>query len=347
MNKITLFTLFFLSLNLNAQTEFFTSEIYLSENSKQTFYSAISVSDNYAYFVANDYNLYAFDKKNGSLIWKKYLASKTNMPPIIHQNTVIANRYLDNSEASIMLDALTGDELKTLSIGPIKTDPFFKDNIMYCTALQDGGNIMAYDLTNNQIVWKKFIAHGVEVQPYFFQDKIVANAEGDNWFEMDYEGKSLDTRCKNKMTLNDDSEICVRNFKRLTHNQKEISEKILQQDYDFDIRYEKDKTILLNQNQLTIINNKNKVFRQVVLDEVLEFPETATIENDYKSICQITDNKIWVFYQNLLALYDIESNAVLRTIDLTKWNPHRIAMDGDNLWIISRNDAQLHGIRIN
>lgn len=254
---------------------------------------------------------------------------------MLHENMVLAEKYEDSETKCVVLDVATGNELQVMDI-ELKNNPHFKDTIMYCTALQGGGHIMAYDLKNSKVIWKHFTAHGADVQPYFFQDRIIANAENDNWVELDYQGNQIDKRCRNKLEMNDGSELCIRNFTRLTHNQKEIPETFFEPYDQPDISYGKDKTALLAGNKIIIFNDKNKVIRQAVLDEILEFPKTATFEKEYKCICRLTNNTVCFFYQNLLVIYDFEKNKVLKTTDLTKWNPHRVAMDGDNLWLFQQ-----------
>jgi len=79
------------------------------------------------------------------------------------------------------------------------------------------------------VIWKKFIAHGVDKQPYFLKDKIIANAEDDNWFELDYNGKLLDTTCEYKANLFVEDIKCVQNFVHLTHDDRGISQYFLQE----------------------------------------------------------------------------------------------------------------------
>lgn len=50
-----------------AQTEFFKSKIIFSESHLLEFYSSFSIDSNQIYFNANDYELYAYSKKTGSL----------------------------------------------------------------------------------------------------------------------------------------------------------------------------------------------------------------------------------------------------------------------------------------
>ncbi|WP_131494738.1 PQQ-binding-like beta-propeller repeat protein [Flavobacterium enshiense] len=348
MRHLFLLMFFLMGFNSKAQTEFFASKISFSERNLSDFYSSIAVDSSQVYFNANDYRLYAFDKKSGNENWQFYLANKSNKAPFIYKQTVLANEHVSQySDKSSQLDSKTGIAIQELKIDEILTTPLFKDSIMYCTGLYEGGAIIAYNLNKNEVLWSRFIAHGSSIRPYYLKDKIIVNAEGDNWFELDYDGKLIDNSCKYKSTFNDGSEVCAKNFKRLTHNQKELSENYFNNDDNVDIKYGKDKTILLSGNELIFINNRNKVSKKVDLDQTLEFPEGSDAYNEYKSIVKADDNVVWVFYQNLLAVYDLKKNAIIQTIDLTKWNPHRLVADKNDLWLVSRNDGQLYGIHIN
>lgn len=340
--------MFLIASNSKAQTEFFASKISFSETNLSEFYSSVNIDSSQVYFNANDYKLYAFDKKTGNENWQFYLANKSNRPTFIYKQTVLANEHVSEySDKATQLDSKTGFEVQKLKIYEISTAPLFKDSIMYCTGLYDGGAIIAYDLKKNELLWSKFIAHGASVRPYYLKNKIVVNAEGNNWFEIDYNGKLIDTDCKYKLTFNDESEVCTEEFRQLTHNQKKLSEEYFYNDDNVIIKYLKDKTILLSGTELIFINNKNKVSKKLDLDQTLEFPEGSNSYNEYKNILKADDNVVWIFYQNLLAVYDVKKDGIVRTIDLTKWNPHRLVADKNDLWLVSKNDGQLYGIHIN
>jgi len=74
--------LFLLFFNFTqAQTEFFNSKINLFENKLEDFYSSFSIDNAQVYFNANDYQVYAYDKKTGDLNSSYYKANKSNNPP--------------------------------------------------------------------------------------------------------------------------------------------------------------------------------------------------------------------------------------------------------------------------
>ncbi|POY37456.1 hypothetical protein C3K47_06750 [Solitalea longa] len=339
MRNLFLLLLFLLvNSNSNAQTVFFVSKISISERNLLSFYSSLEVDNSQVYFNANDYRLYAFDKKTGKENWQFYLANKSNSAPIIYKQTVIVNEHVSEyNDKSTQLNSKTGFAIQTLKIDEILTAPLFKDSIMYCTGLYKGGAILAYNLKKNEVLWSRFIAHGSTVQPYYLKDKIIANAEGDKWFELDYNGKLIDASFKFKSEPSN----------RLTHNQQKISENYFNNDDNVVIKYMNDKTILLSGSELIFINNKNQVSRKLDLNKTLKLTNASNGYNNFKSILKVGDNVLWIFYQNRLMIYSLKNNGIVKTIDLTKWKPHRLVADKNDLWLISRNDGQLYGIHIN
>ena len=169
MTKFLTFILLVFSATTWAQTEFFNSKITFSERQLNKFYSSFSIDSSQVYFNANDYYVHAYDKKTGALNWSYYLASKTNKSPIPYQNNLLVSKYSsEDGDKCVQLNSKTGDTIQTLVIQSINTKPIFKENVMYCTGIDGGigGAVIAYDLKKNSVIWGKFIAHGVDKQPY-------------------------------------------------------------------------------------------------------------------------------------------------------------------------------------
>ena len=351
MNKILIFVVSIFSLSTWSQTEFFRSKINFSENQLVEFYSSISIDSSQIYFIANDYNLYAHNKKTGVIQWKQYLANKTNTTPKVFQNTILVSKHFDeNTNRTIQLSDSTGDTIQTLNIDALETKPYFKGEIMYCAAISPkiGGAILAYDLKKNAIVWQKFIAHGCSIQPYFFENKIVANAESNNWFEIDYNGKLIDTTCSKKTDLFVEDIKCIRFYRFLTHDQKEIPElffqKNMEDSYEVTVKYDSNKTFVLGNKKLLILGNNKKIRNTIEISKLIPSLETGLSE--YREILKIEGDTIWFFYENILVEYNYTKNKTIKTIDLSKWNPHQVILDNDTLWLISRVDGQLYGLKI-
>jgi hypothetical protein len=330
-----------------SQTEFFHSKIPFSTEHLGNFYSSFSADSTQVYINANDYYVHALDKKSGAINWSYYAGTKSNEAPKVHQDHVFVGKHFSEYDNKcVQLNAKTGDTIQTLKIEALETKPVFRDNIMYCTAIapEIGGAVLAYDLKKNVVVWQKFIAHGVSAQPYYLKDKIIANAEGDNWFDLDYNGKLLDTTCKQKTDLFVEDIKCIRNFKYLTHNQKELSVSYFDAQEALKLTYTKDRTFLLGETKLLVINNKNKLEKSITLEEIIPTPEDQM--GTYAEILKAEGTTVWLLAYNTLAVYDFKSAKTIKTYDLAKWNIHQAALEGENLWLISRNDGQLVGLTL-
>jgi hypothetical protein len=349
MTKFCILIVLFISTKVAAQTEIFHSKINFSEDQLDKFYSSISMDSTQVYFNANDYYVYAYDKKTAALNWSHYLANKRNTPPIPYQTSVLVSKHLSEySDKCVQLNSKTGDTIQTLIIESINTKPVFKENIMYCSGIDAGigGAVIAYDLVKNNVIWERFIAHGVDKQPYYLKDKIVANAEDDNWFELDYNGKLLDTTCEYKANLFVEDIKCVQNFVHLTHDDRGISQYFLQEYFgdseNIKVGTNSNHTFLLGFSKLIVLGDKLKIHKEMDVDQIITLPKTGN--NDLREILKIDDNTVWFFYKNLMVVYDYKKNVTVKTVDLSQWRPHQVILENDNLWMISKNDGQLVGI---
>lgn len=312
-----------------AQTVFFNSKINFSESQLNKFYSSFSIDSAQVYFNANDYYVHAYNKQTGTLNWSYYLANKTNTAPIPYRNNLIVSKYSSEyGDKCVQLNFKTGDTIQTLVFESINTKPIFKENIMYCSGIDAGigGAVIAYDLKKNNIIWGKFIAHGVDRQPYYLNDKIIANAEDDNWFEIDYNGKLLDTTFEYQTNLFVEDIKCVQNYVHRTHDNKGISQSFLQEyfgDYEnLKVSSNINYPFLLGNSKLMILKDNLEIGKEINVDEIVTLPEKAI--NGYREILKIDDATIWFFYKNLVVVYDYKKNKTLKTIDLSQWRPHQV-----------------------
>ncbi len=327
-----------------SQTEFFSSKIAFTENQLEKFNSAFTVSGNHVIFNANDYTTYCYNKLTGKQVWLFHTNRKSNNPPYVYGEHVITARYEDEVFKAVILPLLPGKSAQTLPIEPLLSVPVFRGDIMYGTAIHDGGKLFAYDLKQNKIIWEQFVAHGVEVQPYFLKDKIVANAEGDNWFDIDYAGKFLQTGCYTKAELFIENIKCVRRFKFLTHDDRDIPESFIEkyfgEEAEVKERHTDTKTFLTDGNWLLILGNNKKILEQIELGQI------ASPDGDparYK-ILHIENEKIWLLNNGLLTHYDYEADKIIKQYDLSKWQPHQVIIEEQKIWLISKKDGQLYGL---
>jgi hypothetical protein len=343
-NKITLF-LFLCSAVAMAQTEFFRSKLLFSEDHLSNFYSSISVDSTQVYFNANDYNVYAHDKKTGVLNWSYASGSKSNNAPKSHRNNVFVGASEGKYE---QLNAKTGELIRMIKLDELSTQPYIRDTIMYCAAVsaQIGGAILAYDLKHNGILWQKHIGHGVSLQPYFFKDKIVANFEENFWFELDYHGNLLDkdSLCYSKnIDPPFEENYCNVHYDLVNQYNKDIVVKNVSiQNTKY--YYTNEMTVALENDKIKIINDKNIVAKEIEIRKIVKLPGTKI--NDYREILKVDDSIVWFFYENMLVVYDFNKNKTVKTYNLSPWTPHQVLLDGNNLWLISKNDGELVGLRL-
>ena len=346
-----LHVIFFFTNNIVAQTEVFKTNLYFSEGNLSNFYSSISSDSTQIYINSNDYYLHVFDKKTGILNWSYYLANKSNNAPIVYKNSIIVGKhiseYVDNC---ILLNAKSGDTIQTLKIKETFNQPFFKNDIMYTTAISEetGGCVLAYDLNKNDIVWKQFIAHGVSKQPYFLKDKIIANAEDDNWFDIDYNGVLKDTLCKNQASIFVENIKCVYYFKALSHDNIEMDASFLSKNLDaseiFDSKFYDNKTFMLGNETLLILGKNKKIVQKVNLNNSIATSDDFFGEN--KRILKIENTFVWFFINNKIVTYDYQNKVVKLEIDLSDWMPHCVLLENDFVYLISRKDGQLYSLKL-
>lgn len=342
-----LFFCFLLHFNATfAQNEFFNSKLLIKDNQANYFYSSLSVDSTQIYFNAINFNVYAFNKKTGALNWLHYSGHISNHSPIPYQNKLLIK---SSDEKLVLLNTKTGDTIQTLKINGLETQPFFRNDIMYCAAISPeiGGVILAYDIKKNEIVWQKYIGHGVSYQPYFLKNKIVVNYENQFWFELDYNGNAID-KSENCYSKNSEppfvERFCNIHYDVLNQFNKDVAVKNVTIE-ETKYHYAKNATVILKGNKLKIINEKNKVKKEIVIDKILTLLETGV--NDYTEILKVEENTVWFIYENILGVYDFQKNKTIKAYDLSSWNPHQVVLDGNKLWLISRNDGELVGLDLN
>ncbi len=343
--KFLIFSLFIISLNCWSQTELFKSNFQFSKSDLENFYSSMITDSTQIYFKANNYSVYALDKKTGKINWTYYSGNKSNNTPKSFKNIVLAQI---SENKIVQLNTKTGDTVQTLKISDLTTQPYFKGDIIYCATVSPeiGGAILAYDLKKNTIVWQKYIGHGVSEQPYFFQDKIVANFENNFWFEVDYNGNALDKdeNCYSKNSEPPFEEhFCNIHYNLLNEYHKDVFVKNVKIE-ETKYHYAKNVTIILKENIIKVVNEKNKVKKEIDIDEIITLLETDV--NNYATILKVEENTIWFLYENILAIYDFDKKNVLKTYDLNNWNPHQVILEENYLWLISKNDGELVGLEL-
>lgn len=331
-----------------SQKEFFRSQQVFTKEQMSNFYSSVTIHDGLVIFNANDYHLYAYNQKDGSLKWSVETNYKSAIPVFVQDNIIYAGISKKEIQQAAQFDLTNGDLIKALPFGPLATTPLIKNGMLYGTAIYNFGCILAYDLKNDTVAWSRFIAHGFSRQPYYFENKIMANAEASNWVALGYDGVLLDTTCAVKAALFVEDIPCVNTFIALTHDGLEIkgkqSEEIFGTDF-FDlpeIITTDNFTVILNGDKLSIISKKLKIKQQV---EVSFLAKDLTGNYNTK-LLKADDKNIWLLYSNHLLQFDHKTKKIVRLTDLTAWEPNTVLPDEDNIWLISAKDGQLYGLSL-
>lgn len=189
----------------------------------------------------------------------------------------------------------------------------------------------------------------MDLQPRYslfnLKDRIIANAEDDNWFEIDYNGRFFKTKSKTQISLNTTA-IFVKKYKFLTHDGKEITQDFFQKNKlsssDYKTKMNDTHTFILDEKQLLILGDNKKKLLQLGLEK--EFPTDDFSQDPYNSILVIQPESVWFCYQNFLIHYDFINKKWLRKVDLTKWNPNQVIVENRKIWLISKNDGQLYAL---
>lgn len=332
----------------HSQSVFFKSSQSITDDQKIPFYSSVNIKDSLVLFNAPDYQLYAYDKKSGRQKWSYQLERKSDVAPAFGGNFIWVTNGAKNV---IMLDQVTGKLVNTLPVSSIQTPAFFKNDILYFTGLYDGGSLIAYDINADSVVWKRFLAHGVSIMPYYLSDKIVANAEGDKWIELNYNGTMKQAGCDKDAQEGDfPSQLpCALSFVGLSHDGKEIKGKLAE---ELGLNADNIPTIIsttkhsfvLNEGQLVILGNKLK--KKAVLP-LASLSDSLEEDNDFPAkILHANDETVAILYDNHLVIYDHNDKKLLKLVDLSQWEPHQAIFDESKLWLISRKDGLLYGLNI-
>nr|WP_315200217.1 PQQ-binding-like beta-propeller repeat protein [uncultured Flavobacterium sp.] len=321
-----------------SQTEIYKSDFAFDDFKSDRLAGSITISGKNILFKAFNDKVYSIDKKEGKTNWEINGGTKSDAAPYLYNNTF----FYGNSRTA-QFDLATGKKIKELPFESLTTKPCFLNNIMYCTALADGGMLVAYNLDENKIIWQKNIGFGTEVQPVYLKDKIIANAQDDNWFEIDYDGNLLKTKSKKYIYL-DTTQFFIKNYKFLTHDGKEITQDFLKKNKlsNSDYQTNQANTFILNDKQLLVLgDNKTKILQ---LNLQKEFPTDDFDQDAYSGILALQPESVWFCFQNFLIHYDFKNNNRLRKVNLSKWNPHQILLENRTIWLISKNDGQLYGL---
>lgn len=337
-----------LCLLAQGQKVFFRSAQTYTPQQLEAFYSSITLQGNLLLFNAPDYNLYAYDKNSGALKWTSQLGWKSNTPPFFVEDYILAN---NSKEQVVRLDTASGRIVRTLPFWNISSQPLLRQGLLYTTGIYEAGNVLAYDPQADSVRWYRFVAHGMDQRPYYRADRLWANGEGDNWFELDYAGRLLSPACDTTDPEAPWTPSCTQSFIALTHDDKKITapwaKKLGLSEYDRPgVLYTPGATLLLGKGTLYTIGNRLKLKASSPLHTLL--PEDA--EEDAFSathLLKAEGDSVWLLYNHRLIVYNFKQKRLLRSVDLSAWHPHAPLLDAGRLWFVSQKDGLLYGVDVN
>jgi outer membrane protein assembly factor BamB len=345
MKQLLLAAAFFVCTGTFAQTVFFSSPKTFSKEELKGFYASINMEGDLLLFNASDYTLYAFDKNSGNEKWNYNINWKSNNAPFLVGGQI----WTKSGNDFIQLDTATGVKQKTFSFGSIETQPVYKDGFFYFTGIgSNGGGLYAYDPQKDTIVWSRFLAHGCQRTPYYLADKIIANAEGNNWIEVQYDGQLKDATCDTDSITFPSELPCAQQYFALSHEDEPIKGEVandlsLDESSEPVILTSSTHTFILNEGKLTVLGNKlkKKAFVDLSLLDTTDAPIAS-----YAKLLKADITYVWVVYNNHLHIYNHQKKRIEKTVNLSLWMPHQVIADNNNLWVISRKDGRLYGVRI-
>lgn len=347
-NLITVAFLLCFTMTAFSQKEFFRSQQVFTKEQMSNFYSSITIHDQLVIFNANDYQLYAYNKKDGSLKWSVETNYKSTIPVFIMDSIIYGGISKKEIHQAAQFSLATGKLIKALSFGPLATKPFIKNGVLYGTAIYNFGCFVAYNLQRDTVTWSRFIAHGFSRQPYYFKNKIMANAEANNWVSLSYDGVLLDTTCAVKAALFIEDIPCVKKFTAITHDGLEIKGKLSDNIfgtnfYDLpEIITTGNFTVVLNGDKLSIISKKLKMKQQFEVSSLLD-----DLADDFNTkLLKADDEHIWLLHNAHMLKYNHKTKKLVRSTDITAWQPNSVLLDEENIWLISGKDGLLYGLSL-
>ncbi|WDO12245.1 PQQ-binding-like beta-propeller repeat protein [Flavobacterium sp. WW92] len=328
-----------------SQTEIYKSNSVFKNFEATSLSASLVIAADKVLFNAADYKIYAIDKTSLQPVWEIYTGWKSNTPPYLHDAAFFYGNYEKGRTRVAQYDLNTGAKRKELPFESLQSEPYIANGRMYCTVLWDGGKLVAYDLQEDKTLWQKNIGHGAEVAPAYRPDRIIANAEDDNWFETDYSGNLLKGKAR-KHAYIDTVEVFVKEYKFLTHDGKEITPDFLRKNkidpLEHQVKRTQSHTFILSEKQLLVLGTNKRKAGSLALETIVEEPYFDP--DDAGAILTTNAESVWLYCQKQLIHYDFKNSKLLRKLDLTSWNPHQVRVDGRTIWLISKNDGQLYGL---
>lgn len=342
--KLTLFILIFYATQTFSQTQIYKSEPVIRSTKDEDIYNSITMVGNAIIVNMTNYRLRALNKNNYETLWEIQVGLDSNTSPYFYKDSFFHATKKGERSSMAQYDAKTGKMIKELPFESISTKPYFLNNTIYFTGLMDGNKLLAYDIEKKRIVWERSLSM-VNSQPVYLNDKIGVAVDERQWTELDYNGKQLPSKSKKTITI-DSTEYNVVHYEFPTHDGKKITEKFLRRKkmsvLDFTKESTEKHTFLLGERRLLILGDRRKLVLNLDLENIV----SPDLEDNYAvcKIVKITDETVWIMYENHLMHYDFKNKKLLRNVSLSNWKPYQLILDEKTIWLISSNDGQLYAL---
>lgn len=345
-----LYLLFFLlyTHSLIAQTEIFKTQISFTESELFNFKSSITLEDSLLFFLATDYKLYSINKNSNHTLFVADMYSKSNDPVFFHHDTLITSIYENKAHRAVLINKQSGTLIKNLNVAPLKLLPhFINDSVFISTIIDtDGGQLISYDVKNDKMLWNHFVGHGATKQFYVQEGAILANFDYDEWKVVTHDG-AIEEEIYEEYPSNKKFKL-VTTFYALAHDNSEITEEFIHANFSntdaIKVKTTQQNTVLLNSEKLIVIAEHLQIILNLELNKLVKQP--IDIDNDFYDILKIESDTVWFFNQNFLILYDFKKNKLITSYDLTSWNPHKLVLDEQHVWVVSKEDGQLYKLTL-
>ena len=149
-----------------SQKVFYKSNFVWDDFKSQEITATITIANNSILFDAPNDTLYAIDKKERNIQWKIPSAKKCKTAPFLYNTSFFYGNNEEGLSRVSQFDLDTGKKIKDLPFLSLKSKPHFLNTMMYCTALADGGKLIAYNLEENKMGHINFMGIKQKVFPF-------------------------------------------------------------------------------------------------------------------------------------------------------------------------------------
>ncbi len=72
----------------------------------------------------------------------------------------------------------------------------------------------------------------------------------------------------------------------------------------------------------------------------------SLVERSDAKLLKADNEHIWILYGNYRLQYDHQAKKLVRLTNLSAWQPDKILLDEENIWLVSGKDGLLYGLSL-